>query len=149
MIELSRIDPNENIALFHEVCDKALAESAEFRAVGFDREHMLACFRNPAVRCLAALSDGVLVGLLIFGESSPWYNPAVREWTDLFVWVDPDYRGGSVFPRLVTAFENAAKMAGVKRLSLSQSSGINVEKTAELYAKMGYRITGFLGIKEV
>jgi hypothetical protein len=87
--------------------------------------------------------------MMIVCVSAPWYNPAYTTWSDLFAWVHPGVRERGVFARMVGVVEDAARRAGVKRLSLAQSSGFNVQDTADKYAKMGYRVTGFLAVKEL
>jgi N-acetylglutamate synthase-like GNAT family acetyltransferase len=67
--------------------------------------------------------------------------------SDMALYVEPKYRGGSAAFRLVKAFENWAKEKGVSHIWLGQSVGQNIDDTAKFYQRLGYNITGFNTVK--
>ena len=154
MISIVQFKPAEHPLVTHALMDHVEAEFEEFRAVGFDRAHMMQVFAHPSFGCVAAVDknapkDHAIVGLLLVSSTPIWYNPAFTQWSDLFSWVRADVREQGVFSRMVGVLEVAARQAGVKRIALAQSSGHNVQETADLYGRMGYRVTGFLSVKEL
>lgn len=132
------------------VIDALLTESSELEGVAVDREHikrMLAA--KGSVQCLVAVAEGELLGTIILAIGPLWYEPTLRVARDLLVWVAPKHRGGTTFIRMIRAMEAWATQAGLFKIYLSQSTGVEVEKTARLYEKLGYSVSGFLSSKRL
>ncbi len=132
------------------VIDALLVESRELDGIAVDREHLrrLLGAKGP-VQCLVAREGEALLGTIILSIGPLWYAPKVLVARDLLVWVAPEHRGGSTFIRMIRAMEAWARNVGITKLYLSQSTGIEVDKTARLYEKLGYSVSGFLSCKRM
>lgn len=132
------------------VIDALLVESRELDGLAVDREHVrrLLGAKGP-VQCLVAREGEALLGTIILSIGPLWYAPKVLVARDLLVWVAPEHRGGSTFIRMIRAMEAWARNVGITKLYLSQSTGIEVDKTAQLYEKLGYSVSGFLSCKRM
>ena len=133
----------------NRVMDILASESAEVSHYGIDRQWVMDLLQSKQIEALVARQSGALVGIVLFTTHPLWYTKDVMGVSDLLVWVDPGYRRGGVFVQMIMALEDHAAAIGAKCVQLNQSTGINVQKTASLYAKMGYRVIGFLSSKEV
>jgi GNAT superfamily N-acetyltransferase len=69
--------------------------------------------------------------------------------SDMALYVEPKYRGGSVAFRLVKAFENWAKENGASHIWLGQSVGQNIDDTAKFYLRLGYSMAGVNTVKHL
>lgn len=132
------------------VIDALLEESRELDEIVVDREHIrrLLGAKGP-VQCLVAKEGEALLGTIILSIGPLWYAPKTLVARDLLVWVAPEHRGGSTFIRMIRAMEAWARNVGITKLYLSQSTGIEVDKTARLYEKLGYSVSGFLSCKRL
>jgi GNAT superfamily N-acetyltransferase len=149
-MKLELYNPLRNPEYADLVIDALLEESAELKGTEIDCEHvknMLATV--PTIKCLIALDEEELLGTIILAVSPLWYAPKEIVARDLLVWVAPEHRGGSTFIRMIKAVESWALRANISRLYLSQSTGIEVERTARLYEKLGYSVSGFLSSKRI
>lgn len=132
-----------------QVVAALLEESSELRGAAIEADYIKRLLIHPRIRCLVAVESSELLGTAILQLSSPWYAPARKVASDLLVWVAPERRGGSVFLRLIRAVESWAKRNAIDDLYLSQSTGIAVERTAELYTRLGYSVSGFISHKRI
>lgn len=88
---------------------------------------------------LVAEQDGKLVGtIMAVGYPYP-LNEAYIVGEELFWWVSPEHRGGSVGLRLATALESAAKEKGWHALSMCAALGSDSCSAVERF----YRRNGF------
>lgn len=69
--------------------------------------------------------------------------------SDMALYVEPKYRGGSAAFRLVKAFENWAKEKGASHIWLGQSVGQNMDDTAKFYLRLGYSMAGVNTVKHL
>lgn len=118
------------------------AESPRYRTLGFDAEKInalaLGLILNPeAGGVLVAEQNGYLVGMLAFYVSEFFFGGDLLA-SDLVMYVRPQFRGGSIFPRLVVAFEKWADEFGVKEKQLGVSAGIDSERVVDVLKRMGY-----------
>ncbi len=58
--------------------------------------------------------------------------------SDLILYVTPEHRGGSSAPRLIKAYEEWARRIGVKEIQIGVSTGVQEERTAQFFQKLGY-----------
>jgi len=79
------------------------------------------------------------VGLGAFCIGADWFGNAETA-SDLIVYIDPKYRGGRGFIKLIKAYEEWARSRGAVELVLSVSTGINTQKTGQLYERLGYKL---------
>lgn len=149
MITVEIEDTSKHPEEVNRVMDILERESAEVSHFGINRQWVLDLIQSKQISTLIARQDGALIGVIVFVVSPLWYTRDVDAVSDLLVWVHPAHRRGGVFVQMVMALEDHAAAIGAKCVQLNQSTGINVQKTADLYAKMGYRVIGFLSSKEV
>lgn len=57
---------------------------------------------------------------------------------ELFWWVQPEYRNSGVGIQMVARLEEAARKAGVHRLSMMAVEGLEIDKAAAMYERFGY-----------
>lgn len=67
------------------------------------------------------------------------FNRAVLVAAELFWWVEPRARNGGTGKWLLAGLEQAAKAAGVTRLSMGAFEDIEIEKAASVYERAGYQ----------
>lgn len=95
-----------------------------------------------AYRCsYVAEKDGVIVGLFLGSLCDYPYGFGIIA-SDNLVYVNAEHRGSGVFKRLVDRYFAWAKNAGATVILLSQTSGINVDRTEGLYTKLGMAKVG-------
>jgi GNAT superfamily N-acetyltransferase len=61
----------------------------------------------------------------------------------------PEYRNGTIFVRLLKAYEQWAKDQKASKIMLGHSTKINMEKAPNFYKKLGYDLQGYLFSKEI
>jgi len=69
--------------------------------------------------------------------------------SDLILYVDPEHRGGSAAPRLIKAYEEWAKKIGAKDITIGVSTGVQEERTAKLFEKLGFGHRAYVFRKKV
>lgn len=69
--------------------------------------------------------------------------------TDVAVFVAPQFRGTSAFPRLLQAFEAWAVEMGVREIAPGISTEVSPERTLALYERKGFRLSGSMVVKYV
>jgi len=67
---------------------------------------------------------------------------------DLSFFVHPEHRGTKLFYTMLKAFENWAEKNGATYTQLSHTSGIETEKSSQLFEKLGYQNIGAIFMKE-
>ncbi len=68
---------------------------------------------------------------------------------DLFVYVEPEHRGGKAAFLLIDSYEKWAKQHDVIEICLGVSTGIHPEKTGSFYERLGYEKVGCNFVKEM
>lgn len=68
---------------------------------------------------------------------------------DLFLYVKPDYRGSRAAYLLIKSFEGWARENKAGILQLGITAEIGTEQVRRFYEKMGYKVTGYVTVKEV
>ena len=122
------------------------AESPSYRVEPFDDDmvrEQVAAFLAPQADgralLLIAARDGRAVGMAAVFVAQHWFGPG-RYVTDRVVYVRPENRGGSTFPRLVRAIEAWARGIGVPRVAIGVSTGVHTEQTVRAYQQLGYQL---------
>jgi GNAT superfamily N-acetyltransferase len=124
-------------------------ESPDIAASDIDTAYVKKLLLAKSIVAFLALEGDALIGCALIGFGPAWYNPKKLSVKDLLVWTSPEHRGEGVATRLIAAVENYAKQNGYQRVYLSQSTGIGVENTANLYQKLGYTLSGFMSSKRM
>jgi|TARA_R100000479_G_C6303986_1_gene171394 GNAT superfamily N-acetyltransferase len=97
--------------------------------------------------CFVA-EDIQVVGMIV-GFVAPHYFTQATIAADLLCYVTPEKRGGTYGFRLIKAFEQWAYEQGASMVTLGITTGINTERTARLYEKLGYKQSGLILRKEL
>jgi len=119
------------------------AESPRYSAMEYSEEKIYnlaqTLLNNPQVGgILVAEVDKQVVGMFAFVVSEQFFGPE-RMASDLAVYLAPEHRGGSLFARLVIAFEKWADELGVARKVVGVSTGLHTEVTVGAFERLGYK----------
>lgn len=76
-------------------------------------------------------------GFMIGGCQQHWFSRRIDAYEQL-LFVGQEYRGGLLAPRLVRRFERRARELGAIHVYAGASTGMNEERTIQLYERMGY-----------
>lgn len=111
----------------------------------FNREKLVAQIYCSIINCESDVrvvwKDGKLVGVSLTHKESPIYSDdVVAECVVLYV--HPEYRKGSVGVSLIKHLKKLAKAWEAKQVRLGVSSGIQTERTEQLYQRLGYTEVG-------
>lgn len=104
------------------------------------------CPDSLALTCGQMIEQGLLiyahtdkaVGALGALSSPLFTNREYLMAAELFWWVEPEQRNTGVGLRMLAKLEEAAKQAGVHRLSMMAVEGLEIDKAAALYQRCGY-----------
>lgn len=128
------------------------AESPRFRRFDFDGEKIaqlaVMLIQSPDGILLVAEVDGELVGMYA-GFVSEHFFGHDRFATDYVAFVAPAHRGGTVFIRLLAEFERQAAARGAKEVFPGVSTEVRADRTATLYERRGYRLSGYIAVKDL
>ncbi len=118
------------------------AESPRYRTLGFKAHKVgdlaFAFIKNPALGgVLVAEKENTLVGMFAFHISEHFFSDDLFA-SDIVMYIKPEHRGGSIFPRFVAAFEILTDERGVKEKLLGVSTGVDAERTLAVLARLGY-----------
>lgn len=121
------------------------AESPRYRVLGFNATkvgHLAVTLIQDSQLggVLVAEREGTLVGMLGFHVGKHFFSDDTFA-SDVVMYLRPAARGGSIFPRLVRAFETWADEHGVREKILGVSAGIDHERIVAVLERMGYRRT--------
>lgn len=118
-------------------------ESPEYGLAPRNRKHVENSISNMLYNDdVLFLIDDQQRGILVASRSQDWYAPT---WTvyEQLVYVLPDYRGSPVALRLIRSMELWATEIGAK-IRLGVTTGINQERSVEMYERLGYKHLGTL-----
>lgn len=127
---------------------KALSLAADmhqeswFRDFDFDVAKALSIWDRKVAQpdrwCLfVAEDDNKIIGVFAGAAHEHFFGTDLVS-TDLILYVDPAHRGGSAAPRLIKAYEEWATKIGCKDITIGVSTGVNTERTARLFEKLGF-----------
>ena len=103
---------------------------------------------SPKTLFLLAWADDELVGYTCGVLHESVFNDRVRV-TDIGVYVEPEYRSGSVTRRMIDYLEQWAKKQGAEELWLGQTTGDDLTQVVKYYNRLGYTTKGFNCVKEL
>lgn len=134
-----------------ELCAKFHAESWQSFA-DFDVEKMhgwiVSQIDNDDAEIFTAWDGTELVGCLIgMVVTFPYSNTLVAG--DYIWYVAPKYRGGMTGVRLMRMYEEWARGVGAVNIMAGVTSGIRIERGAQLLSRLGYSPVGTIMQKDV
>jgi len=124
------------------------AESPRFSLMNFDSDKVRALMVNAIADdryflMIAENDERDLIGGFVGFMAQHWFSTDQTA-HDIALFVDPDRRGSIVAARLVKSFIDWARGRGAKQINLGISTGVMVEKTAQLYRSLGLKQYGYL-----
>lgn len=122
-------------------------ESPRFARLAFDPERLASVASNliPNKDCCVLVGDagGVLIGLFVGFVMQHFFSTASYA-TDLALYVTPEERGGTLAVRFLRRFEDWARTTGAAEIVPGISTEVEVERTARLYERLGYKRSGLI-----
>ena len=103
---------------------------------------------SPKTLVLLAWDADKLIGYTCGVLHENIFNERLRV-TDIGVYVEPEYRAGSVSRRMIDYLEKWAKQQGAKELWLGQTTGDDCDQVVKYYNRLGYTTKGFNCVKEL
>lgn len=88
-----------------------------------------------------ATVDDVIVGGLAGAITDQWFNDDLVAY-DLCLFIEPGRRQGLHAFKMVTAFQEWARLKGAKQIQMGIATAVNVEGTARLYRYAGFHNAG-------
>lgn len=133
-----------------DICDvvklaKDFHHESSYRNIEFNEKKVRINLENAIIEdnsflVVFDLDDRIVGGF--WAVISRFYFSDEEVARDLAFFVSSNDRGRVPFPRLIQHYVRWAKSQGVSRISLSQSTGYQVERIAALYAKLGFSLEG-------
>ncbi len=80
-------------------------------------------------------------GFMIGAIFNPWYSKQLQA-VEQLLYVHPAHRGGMLAVRLIKAFEALARDRGAAWIDVGATSGMEEERTRDLYVRLGYEPKG-------
>lgn len=122
-------------------------ESPRFARLAFDPERLAGVAANliPNKDACVLVGDagGVIIGLFVGFVLQHFFSTALYA-TDLALYVRPEDRGGSLAVRFLRRFESWATGLGAAECVPGISTEVEVERTARLYERLGYKRSGLI-----
>lgn len=127
---------------------KAMASEGSFKDSSWNAAKLEALLSSPDAYCALVKSEEGYYGGIIGIVTQQFFGDDLIA-CDLGLFILPHKRGGTAAPRLIQEFERWAKAKGAKEVHMSQSTGVEVDRTRRLYESMGYTVVGFCSKKEI
>jgi GNAT superfamily N-acetyltransferase len=103
---------------------------------------------SPKTLVLLAWDADKLIGYTCGVLHESIFNDRVRV-SDIGIYVEPEYRAGSVSRRMIDHLEKWAKEQGAEELWLGQTTGDDFDQVVKYYNRLGYKTKGFNCVKEL
>lgn len=142
---LIRIAEEKDIEKLKALTDRMLAHTGLGVAT---TEKIRALVKSPRSLVLLAFDGEELVGYTCGILHESVFNDRLRV-SDIGVYVDSEYRSGSLAKRLIDQLESWSKKLGAKELWLGQTTGDNPDQVVKYYNRLGYTTKGFNCVKEL
>ncbi|MFU1927503.1 GNAT family N-acetyltransferase [Bordetella hinzii] len=117
------------------------AESPRWRRLAYSAERVRQTINRllelPEGLVLVARRDGMLVGGILAVASPNWMSDELIA-QELAFFMLPAYRGSFTATRLICAMAAWSKAKGARWIEAGVSTGINTERTAGLYRRLGF-----------
>lgn len=128
---------------------KGFLAEGMFKECSFNEEKFAAVIAHPSVfYAFYTREGGNRCGFFIGTLADQFFGDDLIG-MDMGVYIEPEHRGGMGAVRMVQAFESWAKANGAKEIYLSQSSGVDIDKTVRFYEGLGYNKAGFVTKKRI
>lgn len=92
---------------------------------------------------IVAEKDGVIVGGMIGMVTQHYFGPD-KVASDYALFISPTERVGRLAIKIIRAWVEAAKEAGANHVTVSNSTGVNIEGVKDLYTFVGFEHVGYV-----
>lgn len=92
--------------------------------------------------------DSEFKGFILINIGTEFFNDVKRA-TDLALYVKPEFRGTSLFVKLILAAEKWAKENDAVELTIKHNTGIELDKATGSFTKLGFDTAGRIFSKEL
>lgn len=123
------------------------AESSVYRNFDFDEfvtyDYFSVLIEHEDSIVLTLEKDGEVIGGFAGVVAKTWFGK--DKWsTDLALFIHPEHRGARAAILILKAYINEARERGVAQISVSNSTGFEQEKVADLFASVGFQKVGYV-----
>lgn len=116
-------------------------ESPEYAFVREDWDYVPVRLSNMICQpSFIGVIDDDYKGFMFGCVEEHWYSSRIDAFEQL-LYVGSPYRGTMLAPKLIKAFERVAKSRGAANIYAGATTGMQEERTIELYKRLGYRTT--------
>ena len=128
------------------------AESPRFQHLGYSEEKMYDVIQRLLAENIGGIvtidaENGRLAGMFGFLIVEYFFS-FEKVATDLGIYVRPEFRGTSAFPRMLRMFEDWTDQLGVADKQVSVTTGVNTERVVRAFERLGYSHYGEVMVKK-
>tara|TARA_R100001460_G_scaffold74795_1_gene115919 strand:+ start:298 stop:747 length:450 start_codon:yes stop_codon:yes gene_type:complete len=121
---------------------KSMHEESYFRQFDYNFDKLKVFVTNlvntPEQSCaLVAIKEGQIIGFFLGISNEHWFGTDKMS-CDLACYIIPSERGSMTATKLIKQYEKWAKEIGVKEMLIGVSTGVNSDRTASLFERLGY-----------
>jgi len=133
---------NDDLDLLLNLAVAMHAESPRYSKLEFSAEKMINLFVNLIEQkqyfILVVERDNILIGLICAIIAEHFFSHDLVA-TDLLVFVTKEHRGGSLAKTMLNMYVAWARENGAKLIQAGISTGIHLDRTAQLYESFGFQ----------
>lgn len=153
MANMSMIRPAraEDLPVVIDMGQRFFAASGYADVAAFDADSFTATVRHlmdGAGVCLVAEEDGRVVGMAGAMAYPFYFNMAHKTGQELFWWLNPAHRGGSLGAQLFDGLEEWARVQGCASFTMVALNASRPAAVGAIYKRRGYRASEHTFIKE-
>lgn len=122
-------------------------EESSYRTYGFDpmkvAQTLTYNIKSDAGVSVVAEVDGEIVGGMIGYITQHYFGPD-KVALDMALFILPEHRKGMLAVRILKAWIEEAKSLGANQISISNSTGVEIDKVKSLYEMVGFKQVGYV-----
>ena len=134
------------------LAERMWKESPNYRGLELDKEKLTqlgeAILRRRDI-CGFVAENGEGIEGFFAGMVTPYWFGNQQIASDLALFVDQTKRGGRTALKLIKAYESWATSHGVQEICLGVTTGVEADRTVQLYDRLGYPESGIICKKKV
>lgn len=128
---------------------RALHEESVFATdLPLKERGLLNALRHPQMWGVIAYEEEEPVGMCFAYVEHPYFSSALIA-NQHYFYVLPAHRGNGLGKELLEQFESWSRDQGVSEMWISQATGIETEKTREMFEHFNYETMGFIARKVI
>jgi GNAT superfamily N-acetyltransferase len=143
------VPPSQRLAAQAIEMGRAMHAESQYRDQPFDRDKVIAtvarAIEDPGWLFRFAVDDDRLVGFFLGLLDTHWFNNELVA-IDRALYVAPDRRGFVAGKKLIAEYLDWARAKGCRQVFLTQSTGVEPERTQRFYEHNGFRNVGTVNV---